>query len=167
MSDLTPNPSQVAIYVLRDPDTHEPRYVGKAENPKTRYTQHLGPSSLKGRTHKAKWLAALIRDGKKPILEVLQWVTRRQWSKAERHYIAEFKRLGARLTNGDEGGLGGQTGPENRARYVKRMLSKAYTDFIRLGRPDMAARHALKLRRLYALRPNFMPKAWERIGLCS
>lgn len=160
-----PSDQVIAIYLLRDPGTYEPRYVGKAANPKKRLVQHLGPSSLRGRTYKARWLAALVRQGKKPLLEILQWVSTQAWSGAEKHYIAEFKAMGARLTNGDAGGLGGQTGPESRARYIKRMMSKAYTDFLRLGLPDYAERHALRLRRLYALRPNSMPKTWATIGM--
>lgn len=156
---------KVAIYALLDPDSKKVRYVGKASNPGKRLAEHLGPASLRGRTYRSRWIASLVMQGKRPVLQILEWVPESEWSQAEKRYVAEFKSLGANLVNGDEGGLGGQTGPENRSRYLKRLMSKTYTDLIKLGQPKAANRVAKKLRALYALRPNFMPKTWETVGL--
>mgnify|MGYP001031736385 CR=1 FL=1 len=154
---------KVWIYALLDPETGEPRYVGKAINPQVRYAQHLSERGRK--THKQCWLAKLNAYGLVPTLELLEQVPEPEWQAAERHYIAEYRRLGARLTNGDDGGYGGKTGPENRARYCKRMLSKMYRDFVRHGQIAAADRLAAKLRFLHAQRPDFMPGSWRTIGL--
>lgn len=152
----------VWIYALLDPETGEPRYVGKAINPHVRFSQHLSERSRK--THKQRWIAKLKASGREPSLELLEQVPEAEWQAAERHYIAEYRRLGARLVNGDDGGYGGKTGPEDRARLCKRRLSKIYSDFVRDGQVDAARRLAVKLRALYRYRPDFMPKSWATIG---
>lgn len=160
-----PGGRPVAIYALCDPDTLEPRYIGKTVNPVTRLTQHVSPSSLSGRTHKSHWISKLQRRGKRPLMVILEWVSEASWSMMEKRYISELRLIGARLTNGDEGGLGGQTGPEKRSRYLKRMLSKAYSDFIRDGQIELANKHAQRLRRLYQAHPKFMPAGWATAGI--
>lgn len=155
--------SPVFIYALLDPETSEPRYVGKAKDARVRYTQHLSDKGRK--TYKQQWIAGLRKRGLTPLLEIVDCVPAPEWQNAERHYIAEYRRLGARLTNGDDGGYGGGTGPESRGRYCKRMLSKMYSDFLRHGQVKAAQRLASKLRSLYALRPDFMPKSWKAIGI--
>ena len=154
---------KVWIYALLDPETGEPRYVGKAINPQVRYAQHLSERSRK--THKQRWIARLMADGVVPALELLEQVAEPEWQAAERHYIAEYRQLGARLVNGDDGGYGGKTGPEDRARYCKRMLSKMYSDFLRDGQVGSARRLGCRLRALYRYHPDFMPKSWRTIGV--
>jgi hypothetical protein len=157
--------SEVAIYALLDPETGEPRYVGKAINEHRRFTQHVFQASSFG-THKERWIAGLLARGLKPVLEVLQRVGESEWKAAERHYIAEFRRLGAKLTNLDDGGLGGCAPgyKESRLRYLKRRMSRMYTQALKQGEHELAARVAARLRAVYQRIPHIAPSHWADIG---
>jgi excinuclease UvrABC nuclease subunit len=48
----------VYIYGLQDPETKEVRYIGKANNPKVRYRQHIKGGRLNNQ-HKRGWINAL------------------------------------------------------------------------------------------------------------
>jgi len=94
------------IYILKDPDTGEPRYVGKAKNPKVRFSEHVCPYFLRRNTHKNNWIKALLGVGTLPVLEVVAEVPKNEWSFWECRYIEFFKEVGARLTNATRGGEG-------------------------------------------------------------
>ena len=93
------------IYALCDPDTNEVRYVGKADNPTERYKAHLLTVG-RPNTHRKAWVQSLIRQGKKPLLKLLEEVTGDNWRERERWWIAEMRHRGARLTNLTDGGDG-------------------------------------------------------------
>jgi len=91
------------IYTLSDPENHQVRYVGKSNNPHSRFNDHL-----RGRenTHKAFWVKSLANRGLMPVLSIVANVPLSQWQFAEREWIKYYKSLGHKLTNGDNGGLG-------------------------------------------------------------
>jgi hypothetical protein len=93
------------IYALCDPDTEEVRYVGKANEVRIRYSAHL---LVKGRPnhHRIHWIQSLLRQGKSPVLQILEEVTEDTWVERERWWISEMKRQGVRLTNLTDGGEG-------------------------------------------------------------
>lgn len=94
-----------AIYGLVDPRDGQLRYVGKTTRKLSRrLIEHLGKSTKK--THKSNWLAALAKLGLKPTLVEIQVVDIEVENQAETHWIAYFKSLGFRLTNGTVGGDG-------------------------------------------------------------
>ncbi len=72
------------IYLLRDPKTSAPRYVGKSDNPEKRLKQH--GSKFSGHS-----------------IEVLETVGQDNWREAERRWIKHF---GDQLMNGSPGGDG-------------------------------------------------------------
>lgn len=96
------------IYTLTDPDTNEVRYVGKSNNIKARYSKHCSVSDKK--THKANWINKLLRENKKPILEILDIVPIEDWVFWEMYWISQMKTWGFNLTNNTIGGDGSTFG---------------------------------------------------------
>lgn len=91
------------IYVLKDPDSDEIRYVGKSNDPEGRLTSHLWHAH-KTQTRKNNWLQKLLRENKRPKLEILDEVPYVEWPSWEVAYIDFFKTEGCRLVNGTLGG---------------------------------------------------------------
>lgn len=93
------------IYVIKDPDTKEIRYVGKSVHGTKRFYEHVKPYALKANTHKAKWLNKLISNSKFPVFEIIDTAeTEEQLDQLEILYIKMF-RVG-NLTNATDGGEG-------------------------------------------------------------
>lgn len=93
------------IYVLKDPRTDEVRYVGKtSQKLDRRLGQHLRD---KKNNHRCHWIQYLVRDGLKPILDVIETVPAGEdWVEREMYWIAHYKEIGARLVNQTKGGEG-------------------------------------------------------------
>jgi predicted GIY-YIG superfamily endonuclease len=89
--------STICIYGLKDPRDGQIYYVGKSNDPKTRYKAHLRQED--NNTDKQQWLAELRDAGLQPKQIVLEWVTEDQWQKAEKRWINEGLRLGWPLVN--------------------------------------------------------------------
>lgn len=104
-----------AIYVLKDPITDVVRYVGKANDPFTRFQQHLVAS--RGSSYTSRWVRSILNSGRKPILQIIDEVPVNEWPSWEVAYIEFFKESGCNLVNGTLGG-DGLNGPtlETRAR---------------------------------------------------
>jgi hypothetical protein len=97
------------IYGLLDPDTLELRYIGKTNQPEKRMKQHLYASQLKTKTHRNDWIRSLLQQGKKPAFIVLEQNVQ-DADEAEISWIVKTRQLGARLTNGTNGGDGHKGG---------------------------------------------------------
>jgi len=93
------------IYVLKCPITGSVRYVGKANDVKKRYKDHLNPGRDKD-THKRNWIARLRKKGLKPSIEVIRKVPINEWKKWERYFIEYYKDKGCDLVNYIDGGNG-------------------------------------------------------------
>jgi hypothetical protein len=95
------------IYALTCPDTGEVKYVGKADDPKSRLREHIAQCKSH-HTHKSNWIKSLLSSGKRPGIVILEEVSFTEWQSAERRWI-EYRRLssGASLTNITDGGQGG------------------------------------------------------------
>jgi len=92
------------IYALVDPETGEPRYIGKSNNPRHRFYAH----NYRGDApHKDNWLKKLKSSGLLPLLEILDEVPASEWEEYEQEYIRAFRVLGFDLTNATAGGDGG------------------------------------------------------------
>jgi hypothetical protein len=91
------------IYILIDPRDESVRYVGKSNNPKKRYPQHINEAKLKN-NKKANWLKSLSSKSLLPELVIIDEVDRANWQFWEQHYISLFKSWGFRLTNQTIGG---------------------------------------------------------------
>lgn len=92
------------IYALCEPDTGEVRYIGKADRPKVRVTEHLREAKKFPNTNKSQWLALFRPRRARPGLIILQEVPHAGWQDAERYQIWLAKSCGVRLTNETPGG---------------------------------------------------------------
>ncbi len=90
------------IYTLEHPITGEIRYIGKTNNLKRRLQQHL--TNKRGVNHKNCWIASLLKDNIKPIMNILDEVPIEEWEFWEQHYISLYKSWGINLTNSTNGG---------------------------------------------------------------
>jgi len=120
--------STTFIYHLLDPrpdDTHV--YIGKADDPQTRYWEHSRKVNRE-RTYKSHWWRNLIDQGLAPKLEILAQVPFDEWEHWEREYIRWYRVLGWKVLNATDGGDGGAMPwpPEARAN-LSASLKRAYT----------------------------------------
>ena len=58
------------LYLLRDPDTNQVRYVGCCERPRARYAMHLHGNKSRGKWI-GRWVDSLTAVGKKPVMELV------------------------------------------------------------------------------------------------
>lgn len=100
------------IYALKDPNTDDIRYIGKADDPKKRLRDHVNRCEDE-ETHKNNWLKKLLTQGQRPKLVVLKKIPADAWKEWEIRYITCAKNLGFDLVNGSEGGEGFQPGEKN------------------------------------------------------
>lgn len=94
------------IYGLVDPRTNRIRYIGKADNPQRRLTNHLADARRGVVSVRCRWLRKLMKLGLVPTVEILEEVPVDRWDEAERWWIARLS-LSHDLTNGTHGGDGG------------------------------------------------------------
>lgn len=99
----------VFIYALSDPRNDQIRYVGKANNPEDRYTNHFNSARDKN-THKRNWINSVRKDGLRPELIIIDEVPKSEWVYWEKFYISLFKTWGFSLLNYTEGGDGSTFG---------------------------------------------------------
>lgn len=93
------------IYSLSDPDTREIRYIGKANNIQYRLWAHIHEAKNDLRNmHKCNWIKTLLKEDKKPIIEIIEEVSLDGWKDAEIYWIAQFKAWGFNLINKTAGG---------------------------------------------------------------
>jgi|CXWL01.1.fsa_nt_gi hypothetical protein len=94
----------VAIYLLCDPCSGDPRYVGKSMNPNRRLRLHITNARIDNTTHKTHWLNGLMAM---PILRIVEWCNSHvDASERERYWIAKLRGEGIKLTNSTDGGEG-------------------------------------------------------------
>lgn len=91
------------IYILSDPETLEPRYVGKTTNIKIRFRRHIKDMNKKN-TYLYTWVRTL-KDN--PIIEVIDEVEN-NWQFWKQFWISQLKTWGFKLTNLTIGGDGGK-----------------------------------------------------------
>ena len=97
------------IYALIDPRNNEVRYIGKANNPIKRYTNHYN-SARDRNTHKRNWITSVRKDGHRPDLLILDEVNIDEWIFWESFYISLYKSFGFHLVNYTFGGDGSTFG---------------------------------------------------------
>ncbi len=100
------------IYALCDPLTHEIRYIGKADDPEKRLVTHLHDNKHET-NHKANWIRSLLAKGMKPVVKIVDEVSKTEWMPIESAYIIFYKEQGANLTNATLGGDGYGSGEDH------------------------------------------------------
>ena len=97
------------IYCLEDPITGLIRYIGYTTSTlKNRLRMHINScrtSVREQRTHRAKWINKLLKQGVKPLIRVLIECAKDKVNELEKLFIAHYKQF-CRLVNGSKGGDG-------------------------------------------------------------
>lgn len=89
------------LYQLIDPNLKIPKYIGITNNLEERLYRHLIDNSI---TKKTKWIKSLIKEGKRPLIEMIKSTTDvHEVINWEIEYIAKYKTL-YDLTNTTSGG---------------------------------------------------------------
>lgn len=91
------------IYTLICPDTNLIKYVGKTFNPKARFYRHVSYET-RDKSKKGIWIKSLIKNGKKPIIEIIDDCDEFNWQEKEIAYIKLYKSFGVKLLNMTKGG---------------------------------------------------------------
>lgn len=105
----------VFIYSLEDPITNEIKYIGKTNNLKIRYSNHL---CGKDKSYKKNWITSLKNKNLKPLMKIIDRVPESEWEFWEIFYISLFKSWGFKLVNGSLGGLGGNNVGRSKVKVV-------------------------------------------------
>lgn len=106
----------ICIYALSDPRSPSSiRYIGKAKCLKHRLRGHIGKARRgESKSHCGNWIRVLLRDGVKPHMTPLYWVSENEWQETERKTIQRYRAMGHDLTNVNEGGEGSSMEPDTR-----------------------------------------------------
>lgn len=95
----------IYIYTLKDPFTHEIRYVGKTKSKlNRRLNQHCSKQNLKNKSHNVNWIKSILSRNSKPIIEELDFIKESEWEFFEQYWIEQFLQWGFNLTNLTKGG---------------------------------------------------------------
>lgn len=95
------------IYALIDPLTNMVRYIGRTDDIKRRYSEHLRECNwTKKRSHKSHWISRLLKNNSTPIIEILEETIFDKSGFWEIHYISLYKSWGFNLINKTSGGDG-------------------------------------------------------------
>lgn len=108
------------------------RYIGKTVNIKARLYGHISESKKhNGNRHVLNWIFVLLKNGEKPILEIIEITNEEHWEERERYWISYYKSIGCSLCNLADGGIGGIGGKafsekekRKRADFLRRIASK-------------------------------------------
>lgn len=99
-TNLTVGQDNVIIYVLVDPLTDMPRYVGQSRNPQGRYRSHISEGlTTRPSTEKQEWISSLIDKELLPRLVIIDRVHPSQAGEVEQAAILAYLLGGADLTN--------------------------------------------------------------------
>ncbi len=95
------NPNSIHyVYFLRCPITMKIRYVGVTISPKQRLSQHKIVDSYCPESKK-EWITMLRKEGKSPIMEIVNVARKKLAIKLESHLIKTLRENGVELVNRD------------------------------------------------------------------
>ena len=96
------------IYSLSCPLDGQIKYIGKANDPKSRFRKHksLGDTNTGDNSLKNEWIKSLLDQGLFPILDILEEVDITEWRIKEKFHVRYFKEKGLELFNICGGGNG-------------------------------------------------------------
>lgn len=134
--------SRHLIYALIDPRTNETRYIGRSSSGLKRPRTHGYKRSLLIGDHTHNWVKSLIELGLSYEIKVLDVFSpdtaelNKTLNDREMERIAEYRRLGHRLTNKTDGGagtLGLKLSPERKEKLRSYVKGKTYKEIGREG----------------------------------
>lgn len=150
------------IYILEDPNTGSPRYVGKSDSPRKRLERHVKEAELTDKKdHKNNWIRSLLKDNLRPVLLVVDEVPKEEWTFWERHYYDLYKSYGFDLTNVKEA-IG--TGTTRLTQEHKDNISKAKKGY----KYSQHAKESFKkgAQKRVSNPTDGMKEAWDEFGQC-
>lgn len=116
----------IHIYILKNPDTNEIRYVGQTNDIKRRLDRHIQNSrNIKDRRHVSNWIRSLT---KKPVMEVVETCDESVRNIREQYWTDYYKSKGYDLCNHSKGGAGAGVGNTN---CLGRVLSEETKEKLR------------------------------------
>lgn len=102
----------VYIYILSDPNTGRPRYVGLTCNPKGRMSCHLSPAHADRNSARGRWVRELLSQGQRPEMTIVEECCTGTAAEAEHNWICRLLEQGEILlnsvTDGGEGNIRGR-----------------------------------------------------------
>lgn len=146
------------IYALCEPGTRTVRYIGKADRPKRRFTNHLSVS-IKQKSHLGNWIRLLSSRGEKPELVVLREVPADQWAAAEERYIRLARGCKMNLVNSTDGG----EGLNNPSLETRKKISEGNTGKIQTPESNEKRRVALTGSKNHFFGRKHSPKTLESL----
>lgn len=116
----------IHIYILKNPDTNEVRYVGQTNDIKRRLDRHIQNSrNIRDKRHVSNWIRSLTN---KPIMEVVETCDESTRNEREQYWIDYYKTQGCDLCNHSNGGAGAGIGNTN---CLGRVLSEETKEKLR------------------------------------
>jgi len=118
----------VLIYALKDPDTLEIRYVGKTvRSLSRRLGNHIANAKgNKHNVHLSNWILKLLRQGKRPIIELIENCSYLNWQEREQYWISHYPDL-INITDGGDGCVGLIHKPETIEKLRQAKLGTKHT----------------------------------------
>lgn len=115
------------VYIYTLSDSTGIRYVGKTNNIKIRYKNHINESIRHNRVnnYRTNWIMSLINKGEFPIIEIIDIVDTSDWMFWEIFWISQFKSWGFDLVNSTLGG-------ENPPSFAGKTHSNEYKEIRRI-----------------------------------
>ena len=102
---------EIYIYILKNPNTNEIRYVGQTNDLKRRLNKHVTNSrSLKDNRHVSNWIRSLNTV---PVMDVVETCDYSVRNEREQYWIDYYKSQGCDLCNSSKGGAGAGIGNTN------------------------------------------------------
>lgn len=93
------------VYIYTLSDMNGIKYVGKTNNIKTRYKNHINEANRENvNNKKITWIKSLISKDQKPIIEIIDIVPIHEWVYWEKFWICLLLSWGFNLVNGTMGG---------------------------------------------------------------
>ena len=115
------------IYTLSCPIDKNVKYVGKTNNLKLRYAQHI--SDFRNMCKVKSWIKSLKLKGLLPIMELVDTCEGEDWRFLESYWICQFKTWGFDLKNLIDGGRGvSYLSEETKLKISKSLKGKKLTE---------------------------------------
>lgn len=116
----------VKIYLLKDPDTNKIKYVGKTvQKLKYRLSGHISASKRRRTSYVNCWIYSLIKNNKKPIIELIEEVSQDIWEEREKFWISYYKDLCNHQIGGGHGNFGISLSKQHRKNISKSLRGKS------------------------------------------
>lgn len=120
----------IDIYSLSDPISNEIRYIGKSVDAKRRFYNHIKMAKSGDKRHISNWINKLLKDGKRPVLNIIERCNNDNWIEREMFWISNYKHLN--LCNHSNGGEGAGIGHKNCVgrKYSQETIEKMKTSHL-------------------------------------